>query len=131
MVDFQKMCRQFQEDVSTMKRKDFRESLLEKREGAARHFQVSIRAYFDPAQGGNIEDKLIKIRSIDGVTIVTSDPTERDNVYLLKVKFHPEFESMRAATYVRTVLIPGINSHRQVPGVRVLDFINGSLKNIT
>ena len=130
MVDFHKLHREFMEEVSSMKTKSFRESLLEKRTGAARHFQVSLRAYFDPSIGGNIEDKLIRVRSIDGVTIVTSDPTETENVYLLKVKFHPEFESMRPSTYVRTVLIPGINASKKVPGVRVRSLIHGSLRSV-
>lgn len=131
MVDFQKLYREFKEEVSSMKTKSFRESLLEKRMGAARHFQVSVRAYFDPSTGGNIEDKLIRLRSIDGVTIVTSDPTESENIYLLKIKFHPEFESMRPATYVRTVLIPGVNASKKVPGVRITSIIHGSLRSVT
>ena len=129
-MDFQRMVREFREDVETMKTRDFRELLPERKFEKARHFQVTLIVDVNPKFGGNLEDKLTKIRSITGVTIVSSDPTERRNVYKMKIKFHPEYESMRPSTYVRTVLIPDINSNKKIAGARVLTIQPNSLKSI-
>ena len=96
-------------------------------------FQVSLRLQFTKGTGGGIEQKLNRIRAIDGVTVVGHAEGERmgdRNVIEAKVKFHPESDSLRPASYVRQVLVPDINSSRIVPGVKVIEIISGTLKRL-
>ena len=98
-----------------------------------RMFQVSLRLQFTKGTGGGIEQKLNRIRAIDGVTVVGHAEGERmgdRNVIEAKVKFHPESDSLRPASYVRQVLVPDINSSRIVPGVKVIEIISGTLKRL-
>lgn len=129
-MDFHKVCREFREEVFNMKNKDFRGSLIKEAVGKSRHFKIQMRVYFNPKKGGSIEDKLINIRAINGVTVVNSDPSSDKNVYVVNVKFHPEFDSMRPSTYVRTILLPAINSDKRTPGVRVLSIVPNSLRKV-
>ena len=98
-----------------------------------RMFQVSLRLQFTKGTGGGIEQKLNRIRAIDGVTVVGHAEGEKigdQNVIEAKVKFHPESDSLRPASYVRQVLVPDINSSRIVPGVKVIEIISGTLKRL-
>ena len=129
-MDFQRACREFHEEVQNMKHKDFRESLIKEAKGKSRHFEMKMKIYFNPKKGGTIEDKLVNMRAINGVTVVSSDPSGDENIYDVKIKFHPEFDSMRASTYIRTILVPGINSDKRTPGVRIMSVAPGSLRKI-
>ena len=83
--------------------------------------------------GGGIEQKLNRIRAIDGVTVVAHDEGEKVGglrVIEARIKFHPESDSLRPISYVQQVLVPDINSSRVVPGVKVIEIISGTLKRL-
>jgi hypothetical protein len=126
-MSFYKLYETFMDETSNMKKVDFREMLTEQKH--ARHYQIELYARFEAEAGGNIEDRLTRIRSIKGVTIVSKqEGTPARSV--IRVKFHPELDAMRASTYVRTILMPDINSSSKVPGVHVLGIVRGSLKQL-
>jgi len=127
-MSFSKLCEIFKEEVASMKKTDFRETLTEQIH--AKHYQIELYARFEGEAGGNIEDRLTRIRSISGVTIVSTKDATSSARTVLKVKFHPELDSMRPATYVRTILIPDINSGTKVPGVQVVGIVRGSLTTL-
>ena len=81
----------------------------------------------------DIAGKLNKIRSIEGVTIVSHEPDDdvvhRGDV-VAKVKFMPKKASIRPMTYVKQVLEPSINSSNIVPEVKVLQVVHGTIKEI-
>ena len=79
-----------------------------------------------------IDDTLADIRSIPGVTIVSSLASQRSGdgfVSTIRVKFHPSKEAMTGQTYVKQILIPTINS-REIPGCIVMRYIPRSLRPI-
>lgn len=105
--------------------------LLKEAEGDARHFSIDLRLAVDDNIGGNIEDKLIRIRSIDGVTIVSPQENyDQSGIYTVRIKFHPLLDSMRPVTYIRTVLLPQINSSTQNPGVKVAAVLDNTYKRL-
>jgi hypothetical protein len=105
--------------------------LLKEEVGDARHFSIDLRLAIDDNIGGNIEDKLIRIRSIDGVTIVSPQQNyDQSGIYTVRIKFHPLLDSMRPVTYIRNVLMPQINSTSQNPGVRVAGILDHTYKRL-
>tara|TARA_R110002074_G_scaffold393839_1_gene580783 strand:- start:778 stop:1563 length:786 start_codon:yes stop_codon:yes gene_type:complete len=79
-----------------------------------------------------IDDTLADIRSIAGVTIVSSIQSQSSGdgiTSTIKVKFHPAKEAMTGQTYVKQVLVPTINS-REIPNCIVLRYIPRSLREI-
>tara|TARA_R110000796_G_scaffold122164_2_gene236491 strand:+ start:11358 stop:12143 length:786 start_codon:yes stop_codon:yes gene_type:complete len=78
------------------------------------------------------DDTLADIRSIPGVTIVSSLRSQKSGggiISTIKVKFHPSKEAMTGQTYVKQVLIPTINS-REIPNCIVMRYTARSLKQI-
>lgn len=125
----------FQRDFT--KKMDFYKShqifdlLKEQKAGEVRHFSIDLRLSIDDEVGGGIEDKLIRIRSINGVTVVSPQENyDLSGVYTVRVKFHPQLDSMRPVTYIRNVLVPQINSSYKVPGVRVLGVLDNTFKRL-
>ena len=79
---------------------------------------------------GGLDQTLADIRSIDGVTIVSSSDTTRSGgayITRAKIKFHPQSESMTGQTYIKQILIPTINS-RAIPNCVVQRYISKSLR---
>ena len=116
-------------------RKVIRKHLLKEQEEKfqTRMFQINLRLQVDKSVGGGIEQKLNRIRAIDGVTVVGHDEGEKVGglrVIEARVKFHPESDSLRPMSYVQQVLVPNINSSRTVPGVKVIEIVSGTLKRL-
>ena len=128
-MSYYKMVDNFLGHMDRMRRHDVHD-LLKEVEGKARHFQVEVGVEYIQGQGGNVEDTLTRIRSIDGVTVVSTQQVEGGSKGVLRIKFHPRLESMRPITYVRNVLIPDINSSTKTPGVRVTGIIPGTFKRL-
>jgi hypothetical protein len=98
-----------------------------------RLFQVNLKIQVDPNVGGGIEQKLNRIRAIEGVTVVGHDDLSaggQRQVIEARVKFHPDSDALRPITYVHQTLVPEINSSKLVPGVKVIDVVKGSLKRL-
>ena len=79
-----------------------------------------------------IDNTLTDIRSIPGVTIVSSIQSQKSGAGIIstvKIKFHPSKEAMTGQTYVKQVLIPTINS-REIPGCIVMRYIPRSLRQL-
>ena len=96
-------------------------------------FQVALKIQVDPSLGGGIEQKLNRIRAIEGVTVVSHDEPQTmvgREVIEARIKFHPESDALRPGTYVTQVLVPEINSSKLVPGVKVIDIVRGTLKRL-
>ena len=94
---------------------------------------MSLRIQVDRNAGGGIEQKLNRIRAIEGVTVVSHDDLsagQTRQVIEARVKFHPDSDALRPITYVSQILVPEINSSKFVPGVKVIDIIKGSLKRL-
>jgi hypothetical protein len=97
---------------------------------AVRVFEVEL---FLKIRAG-VEATLTDIRSIEGVTIVSSAET-RGSVGTggyttkAKIKFHPQKEAMTGQSYVKQILIPTINS-RAIPNCIVQRFVPKSLRQI-
>jgi hypothetical protein len=68
------------------------------------------------------------------VTVVSHE-TDDDVIHrgdiVAKIKFQTAKESIRPITYVHQTLVPAINSSLQVPEVKVLEVVQGTLKEIT
>jgi len=116
-------------------RKVIRKHLLKEQEEKfqTRMFQVNLKLQISKGIGGGIEQKLNRIRAIDGVTVVGHDEGEKVGglrVIEARIKFHPESDSLRPISYVQQVLVPDINSSRVVPGVKVIEIISGTLKRL-
>ena len=81
-----------------------------------------------------VDATLTDIRSIEGVTIVSSTET-RGSLSAggystkAKIKFHPQKEAMTGQSYVKQVLIPTINS-RAIPNCYVQRFVPKSLREL-
>ena len=107
--------------------------LKEQSEFQTRMFQVALKIQVDPSLGGGIEQKLNRIRAIEGVTVVSHDEPQTmvgREVIEARIKFHPESDALRPGTYVTQVLVPEINSSKLVPGVKVIDIVRGTLKRL-
>ena len=115
-------------------RKAVRKALLSEQTGfETRLFQVNLKIQVDRDTGGGIEQKLNRIRAIEGVTVVGHedvDPLLGKSVIEARIKFHPDSDALRPGTYVTQTLVPEINSSKLVPGVKVIDIIRGSLKRL-
>ena len=118
-------------------RKELREIakslVMEQSEFETRLYQVNLKIQVDRDTGGGIEQKLNRIRAIEGVTVVSHDDLSQGRsrqVIEARIKFHPDSDSTRPVTFVRQVLVPEINSSKLVPGVRVIDIVSGSLKRL-
>ena len=120
--------------IKTALRKVLKKKLLQEQTGfETRLFQVILKLQIDPKAGGGIEQKLNRIRAIQGVTVVGHEESQRSygsRVIEAKIKFHPESDISRPSTYVSQILVPEINSSKLVPGVKVIDIVKGSLKRI-
>ncbi len=98
-----------------------------------RLFQINLKIQVDSEIGGGIEQKLNRIRAIEGVTVVSHDEPQSQmgrQVIEARIKFHPESDALRPGTYLTQILVPEINSSKLVPGVKVIDIIKGSLKRL-
>jgi len=115
-------------------RKVIRKHVLKEEVGfETRLFQISLTLQIDKSTGGGIEQKLNRIRSIQGVTVVGHEEGENlggKSVIVARVKFHPESDSLRPYSYINQILVPDINSSKSVPGVRVIEVIKGTLKRL-
>ena len=115
-------------------RKALRRTILKEQTGfETRLFQINLKIQVDRDAGGGIEQKLNRIRAIEGVTVVSHDDISAGKarqVIEARVKFHPESDALRAGTYVTQILVPEINSSKLVPGVKVIDVVKGSLKRL-
>jgi hypothetical protein len=124
---------QARDRLREMIKKTIKKKLMEQTGFETRLFQVTLRLSVDKDQGGGIEQKLNRIRAIEGVTVVShveGDAIAGKDTIEAKIKFHPEKDSEQGITYVRRILMPDINSSKHVPGVKVLDFVRGSFKRI-
>jgi hypothetical protein len=104
--------------------------LFEKEEYRVRVFEVELYLRIR----GGVDQTLTDIRSIDGVTIVSSEDTtgsKQTGGYTTraKIKFHPQQESMTGQSYVKQILIPTINS-RAIPNCIVQRFVPKSLRQL-
>tara|TARA_R110002074_G_scaffold79614_2_gene179367 strand:+ start:297 stop:662 length:366 start_codon:yes stop_codon:yes gene_type:complete len=87
-----------------------------------RTFQVVILVKISADYG--IEETSQDIRSLPGVTVVTAIDSQylesmREWSSVLRIKFHPQKDSLPGADYVKKILIPAINSSK-IPGTRVV-----------
>mgnify|MGYP003625664558 CR=1 FL=1 len=128
-MSYYKMIDNFLGHMDRMRAHDVHD-LLKEDERKARHFQVEIGVEYLEGQRSNVESTLTRIRSIDGVTVVSTQQVEGIRKGVLRIKFHPRLESMRPITYVRNVLIPDINSSTKTPGVKVTGIIPGTFKRL-
>jgi hypothetical protein len=115
-------------------RRAIKKSMLKEQVGfETRLFQVNLKLQLDPEAGGGVEQKLNRIRAIQGVTVVGHEEGEKlmgRRVIEAKVKFHPESDALRPGTFITQVLVPEINSSKHVPGVKVIDVVKGTLKRL-
>ena len=112
----------------------FQRILLYEEVDKTRLFRIEVKIRLNDAVGGGIEQKLNRIRAIEGVTVVGHEmlPGTGAEVMSAKIKFHPSSNSTRPMTYVREKLVPEINSElpKHVPGAKVIEVIAGSLKRL-
>ena len=115
-------------------RKALRRTILKEQTGfETRLFQINLKIQVDRDTGGGIEQKLNRIRAIEGVTVVGHedvDPLRGKSVIEARIKFHPDSDAIRPGTYITQTLVPEINSSKLVPGVKVIDIVKGSLKRL-
>ena len=112
----------------------FQRILLYEEVDKTRLFRIEVKIRLNDAVGGGIEQKLNRIRAIEGVTVVGHEmlPGTGAEVMSAKIKFHPPSNSTRPMTYVREKLVPEINSElpKHVPGAKVIEVVAGSLKRL-
>ena len=112
----------------------FQRILLYEDVDKTRLFRIEVKIRLNDAVGGGIEQKLNRIRAIEGVTVVGHEmlPGTGAEVMKAKIKFHPPSNSTRPMTYVREKLVPEINSElpKHVPGAKVIEVVAGSLKRL-
>jgi hypothetical protein len=112
----------------------FKRILLYEDVDKTRLFRIEVKIRLNDAVGGGIEQKLNRIRAIEGVTVVGHEmlPGTGAEVMSAKIKFHPPSNSTRPMTYVREKLVPEINSElpKHVPGAKVIEIVAGSLKRL-
>lgn len=112
----------------------FQRILLYEEVDKTRLFRIEVKIRLNDAVGGGIEQKLNRIRAIEGVTVVGHEmlPGTGAEVMSAKIKFHPPSNSTRPMTYVREKLVPEINSElpKHVPGAKVIEIVAGSLKRL-
>ena len=96
-------------------------------------YQVNLILKVDRSVGGGLEQKLNRIRAIQGVTVISHEEytgTPGVDTIEAKIKFHPESDAMRPGTYVTRILIPSIDVSSKVPGVSVVKIVKGTLKRL-
>jgi len=125
-MDFYKLNSKFQNNLT---KEGVDRLLLEV--GDARQFQLDLIMRFDNTKSGSMEDKLIRLRSIEGVTIVDTREPDQFGNYKTRIKFHPRLDSVRPITYLRAVLIPQIRSASIGAGITIVKIIPNSLIDIT
>jgi hypothetical protein len=112
----------------------FQRILLYEDVDKTRLFRIEVKIRLNDTVGGGIEQKLNRIRAIEGVTVVGHEmlPGTGAEVMSAKIKFHPPSNSTRPMTYVREKLVPEINSElpKHVPGAKVIEVVAGSLKRL-
>ena len=112
----------------------FQRILLYEDVDKTRLFRIEVKIRLNDAVCGGIEQKLNRIRAIEGVTVVGHEilPGTGAEVMSAKIKFHPPSNSTRPMTYVREKLVPEINSElpKHVPGAKVIEVVAGSLKRL-
>ena len=112
----------------------FQRILLYEEVDKTRLFRIEVKIRLNDTVGGGIEQKLNRIRAIEGVTVVGHEmlPGTGAEVMSAKIKFHPPSNSTRPMTYVREKLVPEINSElpKHVPGAKVIEVVAGSLKRL-
>jgi hypothetical protein len=84
-------------------------------------FQLNIDLEIESRYG--VEESLQSVRAIKGVIIVTAiDSTynDRRKTYLsrIKIKFHPERDTMTATKYINGQLLPELRN--KIPGVKFI-----------
>ncbi len=72
-----------------------------------------------------VEQTLQDIRSLSGVTVVTAiNSAYRENKMSytseLRIKFHPQSESMTAGKYLSDILLPALRNEKIIPGTKVV-----------
>ena len=101
---------------------DYELDVLKEARYHLRHFKVELILSIESQYG--IEETLADIRSIPGVTIVTaleSQYNEFQKKYTsrIRIKFHPNKDSMGPKHFIHRVLLPVIRS-REIPGTTVI-----------
>jgi len=101
---------------------DYELDMLKEARYHLRHFKVELILSIESQYG--IEETLADIRSIPGVTIVTAiesvyNTFQRKYTSRIRIKFHPNKDSMGAKYYIHKVLLPVIRS-REIPGCTVM-----------
>ena len=101
---------------------DYHLEVLREAKYHLRHFKIELILSIESVYG--IEETLADIRSIPGVTIVTaleSQYNEFQKKYTsrIRIKFHPNKDSMGPKHYIHKVLLPVIRS-REIPGTTVI-----------
>lgn len=107
--------------------------IMQENETSARLYQIEMQIVIDRQRSGGIDAAMNRIRSIEGVTVISHQEPEMRAAqeYLrAKIKFHPLKDSMTPQTYVRTILVPSINKSSTVPGVRIVEVIPRTLKRL-
>lgn len=101
---------------------------------STRLYQIELKLVIDKTKSGGIDAAMNRIRSVEGVTVISHvEPEDKKTSQLnilSKIKFHPLKDSMTPQTYIRTILVPGINKSATVPGVRITDINAKSLKRL-
>lgn len=98
------------------------EVIKEAKEQETRLYQVNLILNINKDISGGIEESLNRIRSIDGITVVSYPDYEKhdkQDILEIKAKFHLRSDSIRPITYINKILVPSINSSKYVPGVTV------------
>lgn len=101
---------------------DYHLDLLKENKYHLRQFKVELILSIESSYG--IEETLADIRSIPGVTIVTAmeslyNEFQKKYVSRIRIKFHPNKDSMGAKYYIHKVMLPIIRS-REIPGCTVV-----------
>ena len=101
------------------------ESLLALREEKYRLRMYQVKLTLQISSDYGVEETLQDIRSLPGVTIVTAlNSLYRQGIgtytSLVKVKFHPQLDSMSAQKYLTDILLPAIKSDKIIPGTKLI-----------
>jgi hypothetical protein len=88
-----------------------------------RMYQVELTLQISSDYG--VEETLQDIRSLPGVTVVTAlnsayRQASRNYTSLVRVKFHPQLDSMSAQKYLTDILLPAIKNDSIIPGTTLL-----------
>ena len=98
------------------------EVIKEEKKHETRLYQINLILNINKDASGGIEESLNRIRSIDGITVISYPDYEKHDkkdTLEIKTKFHLRSDSIRPITYINRILVPSINSSKYVPGVTV------------